>query len=538
MSRLVRVPPTPPNRWAALAVIAVAQLLIILDVTIVNIALPTAQAALDISDANRQWVVTAYTLPFGGLLLLGGRIADFTGRKRAFIVGLVGFGAASALGGAATSAGMLFAARGLQGAFGALMAPAALSLLTVTFTEPRERARAFGVYGAVAGGGGAVGLLLGGVLTEYASWRWTLLVSTPIAVGAALCALRYVTESRATGNTRYDLPGALTSTAGLLALVYGFTEASTDGWTAPLTLALLAAAAGLLVAFVVIETRSTHPLLPLRIVLDKNRGAAYLARLLVGVAIFGVFLFLTYYLQHTLHYSALETGVSFLPFTAGIVAGAAVSTRLLPKVGPRVAMTAGLALATAGMLLLVRVGVDTGYWTHVIPAEVVMSLGMGATFGPLASTALIGVAEHDAGVASALVNTAQQVGGSLGTAMLNTVATSVAAAYLVEQGPAAAVARGYSVVFGVSAALLGVATIATWLLVRPERRSPDVPRLMYEPVLLKADRIAVIHQAGAFLSEDEARRVLDIWRAEGRREPMGINITAVYANADEWLGVR
>ncbi len=480
------------GRWLALAVIAISQLLIVLDATVVNVAMPTAQRALHIGDADRQWMVSAYTLAFGGFLLLGGRIADYTGRKRAFIIGLLGFAAASALGGAAVNAGMLFAARGLQGAFAALMAPAALSLLTVTFTETRERARAFGVYGAIAGGGGAVGLLLGGALTEYASWRWTLLVSTPIAIVAAAAAVRFVQESRAHGNTRYDVPGAVTSTAGLVALVYGFTKASSAGWGAMSTVSLLVAAAVLLAAFVLIELRSTHPLLPMRVILDRNRGGSYLAALLVGVAMFGVFLFLTYYLQLTLGYSALMTGVAFLPFTMGIIAGAGLSAQLLPRVGPRVLMVAGLLLAAAGMVLLTRIGVDTGYWTHVLPAELVISFGMGTTFGPLSNTALVGVANHDAGVASALVNTAQQVGGSLGTALLNTIFTSAVAGYLVghrgsvtspAQLPAlqaAATVHSYTVAFWVSAAVMGFAVLVAAVLVRARKNqlaAPDgVPR--------------------------------------------------------------
>ena len=473
-----RVPPAPGSRrWLALAVIAAAQLLIVLDATIVNIALPTAQQALDISDADRQWMITAYTLAFGGLLLLGGRIADYTGRKRAFILGLLGFAAASALGGLAQNAGMLFTARALQGAFGALMAPAALSLLTVAFTDAKERARAFGVYGAIAGGGGAVGLLLGGVLTEYASWRWTLLVSTPIAIVAALAALRWVGESRAEGNTRYDLPGALTSTAGLVALVYGFTEASTDGWDAASTITLLVTAAVLLVAFVVIEVRSSHPLLPLRVILDRNRGGAFLTALLLGVGMFGVFLFLTFYLQVTLGYSALLTGVAFLPFTAGIIAGAGVSSQLLTRVGPRVLMAGGTLLAALGMVLLTRIGVDTSFWTHVLPAELVISFGMGVTFGPMSNTALVGVGDNDAGVASALINTTQQVGGSLGTALLNTIFTSAVAGYVATH-PAAlsspaeqavATVHGYTVAFWVSAGLIGLASLIALLLVRAGR---------------------------------------------------------------------
>src|SRR4051794_21921895 len=469
------------GRWLALAVIAVSQLLIVLDATIVNIALPTAQTALHISDANRQWMITAYTLAFGGLLLLGGRIADYTGRKRAFIIGLLGFAAASALGGLAQNAGTLFAARALQGAFGALMAPAALSLLTVTFTEAKERARAFGVYGAIAGGGGAVGLLMGGLLTEYASWRWTLLISAPIAILAALAAVRFVGESRAEGNTRYDLPGALTSTLGLVALVYGFTKASSDGWGAAATIEFLVAAAVLLVAFVLIELRSSHPLLPMRVILDRNRGGSYLSALLLGVGLFGVFLFLTFYLQITLGYSALQTGVAFLPFTVGIILGAGLSAQLLTRVGPRLLMFAGLLMAAGGMALLTRIGVDTGFWSHVFPAELVISFGMGVTFGPMSNTALVGVADHDAGVVSALINTTQQIGGSLGTALLNTIFTSAVASYLVghraeitdpSQLPglqAVATVHSYTVAFWVGAALIGLAALIALVLVRATR---------------------------------------------------------------------
>ncbi len=474
-------PKSGKSKWLALAVIAVSQLLIVLDATIVNIALPTAQVDLNISDANRQWMITAYTLAFGGLLLLGGRIADFTGRKRAFIIGLLGFAAASALGGLATNAETLFAARALQGAFGALMAPAALSLLTVTFTDAKERARAFGVYGAIAGGGGAVGLLMGGVLTEYASWRWTLLVSTPIAIAAALAAVRFVSESRAEGNTKYDLPGAFTSTAGLVALVYGFTKASDDGWGSPVTIGFLVAAVALLVAFVVIELRSKHPLLPMRVILDRNRGGAYLSALLIGSGLFGLFLFLTFYLQLTLGYSALMTGVAFLPFTFGIIAGAGFSAQVQTRFGPRILMTSGLVLAAIGVVMLTRIGVDTGFWTHVFPAELVFSFGMGVTFGPMSNTALVGVADHDAGVASALINTTQQIGGSLGTALLNTIFTSAVAGYLIDHRAeatnpdqlaalqATATVHSYTVAFWVSAALIGLAALIAVVLVRANR---------------------------------------------------------------------
>ncbi|MET1062118.1 MAG: MFS transporter, partial [Aeromicrobium sp.] len=409
-----------PRRWLALGVIAVAQLMIVLDASIVNIALPSAQEDLGISDADRQWVVTAYTLAFGGLLLLGGRIADFAGRKRMFIVGLIGFAAASALGGVASTAGLLFAARGLQGAFAALLAPAALSLISVTFTESKERATAFGVFGAISGGGAAIGLIVGGVLTEYASWRWCLGVNVPIALLAAAAAARVVRESKAEGNTQYDIPGAILVTLGLTSLVYGFTEAaklkdpgkSTEvlGWTDSSTLTFLGVAVVLLIAFVVWESRTKHPLLPLRVALDRNRGGSYLVFLFVGAGLFAMFLFLTFYFQLTLGYSPLKSGFAFLPFSVGIILGAGVVSQLLPRIGPKPIMVPGLVSASIGMLLLTQVTADTSYWTHVLPAIVLMSLGMAAVFVPASSTALIGVGSHDAGVASALLNTSQQVG--------------------------------------------------------------------------------------------------------------------------------
>jgi EmrB/QacA subfamily drug resistance transporter len=465
-----------PRRFRALAIIAVAQLMIVLDASVVTIALPSAQHALHISVANRQWVLTAYTLSFGGLLLLGGRIADYVGRKRMFIVSLLGFAGASALGGLAQNAAMLFSARALQGAFAAVMAPAALSLLTVTFTEPHERARAFGVYGAIAGAGAAIGLILGGVLTEYASWRWTLLINVPIAITAAILASFEIRESRAEGHGRYDIPGALTVTSGLLALVYGFTKAASDGWGATTTLSLLVAAAVLLVGFVLVELRSSHPLLPLRVILDRNRGGSFLASFLVGIALFGTFLFLTYYMQGTLHYSALKTGFAFLPFSAGIIIAATAASRLLPRFGPRPVMAAGLFLGSVGLFWFTRIGPTTGYLAHVLPAEIIVSLGMGLSFVPLSSTALIGVAPEDAGVASAMVNTTQQIGGSLGVALLNTVAASATASYFVAHrhavpNVAAGLVHGYTTAFAVSASLLAAAVISTICLIRarPDR---------------------------------------------------------------------
>lgn len=463
------------RRWLVLAVIAISQLMIVLDASVVTIALPSAQQALGISNPDRQWVLTAYTLSFGGLLLLGGRIADYVGRKRIFVIGLLGFAASSALGGLAPDAGLLFAARALQGAFAAVMAPSALALVTVTFTEPKERARAFGVYGGISGGGAAIGLVLGGLLTQYASWRWCLLINVPIALLAAIAAVALVTESKAEGDAHYDLPGAVTITLGLVALVYSFTKAETDGWGSTTTILLLAAAAVLLVAFVAIERRAAHPLLPLRVILERNRGGSYLASLLIGVALFGMFLFLTYYLQGTLHYSALKTGFAFLPFSGGIVVGAGVASQLLPRVGPRNLMAAGLALASVGMVLFTQIGVTTAYDSHVLPAEIVMSIGMGLVFVTLSSTALVGVANNDAGVASALVNTTQQVGGALGTSLLNTVAATATASYLTVHtaAHAAGLVHGYRVAFVVGVGLLIAALVATLLLVRAGR--DDLP---------------------------------------------------------------
>jgi len=478
-----------PRRWWSLAVIAMAQLMIVLDASVVIVALPSAQRALHISIANRQWVVSAYTLAFGSLLLLGGRIADYLGRRRVFVVGLIGFGAASALGGLAQNAAMLFGARALQGAFGAIMAPAALSLLTTTFTEPRERARAFGVYGAIAGGGAAIGLVLGGTLTQLASWRWVLLINVPIAVLTAVAATRLVRESRVHERSGYDIPGAAAVTSGLFLLVYGFTVAGTHGWGAPLTIGLLAAAAAALVSFVSIELRSPHALLPMRVLLDRNRGGAFLASLLVGSALLGTFLFLTYFLQETLGYSALKTGFAFLPFSGGIILGAAIASNLLPRVGPRALMVVGLILAAGGLLWFTDLGVTSSYLAHVLPPEVLVSLGMGMAFVPMSSTALIGVDPSDAGVASAFVNATQQVGGSLGTALLNTVAAAAATTYLaahehVAMGLQKAAVHGYTTAFTVSAVLLAAAAVVSAVLIRASRDHLQPDAQLAEPMML------------------------------------------------------
>jgi EmrB/QacA subfamily drug resistance transporter len=484
-----------PRRWWALAVLAAAQLMIVLDASIVNIALPSAQEDLDISNADRQWMVTAYTLAFGALLLLGGRIADYNGRKRTFIIGLLGFAGASALGGLAPNQELLFAARGLQGAFAALMAPAALSIVTVTFTEPRERAKAFGVFGALAGGGAAIGLIVGGVLTEYASWRWCLGVNVPVALIVAAAAVPLVHESKAHGDTRYDVPGVLLSTLGLFSLVYGFTEAAratnpddptsaeVKGWGDPSTVTFLVLAVVLLVAFVLWERRASNPLLPLRVVLDRNRGGSFLVFLLVGAGLFAMFLFLTYYFQVNLGYTPLKAGFAFLPFSLGIILAAGVVAQLLPRVGPRVLMVPGLAMAVVGMLLLTRIDQDSSYWTLVFPAMVLMSVGLAGVFIPAASTSLVGVASHDAGVASAVLNTSQQIGGSLGTALLNTLFAGAVTAYFVDNPPSSpeqakqelpfAFLDGYHVAFYWGAGLFAVALLVAATLINAHKE--DIP---------------------------------------------------------------
>ena len=472
-----------PKRWLALAVIAFAQLMVILDASIVNIALPSAQADLGISDANRQWVLTAYTLAFGGLLLLGGRIADYNGRKRTFIIGLLGFAGASALGGVAQNEGMLFAARGLQGAFGALLAPAALSLITVTFTEPKERAKAFGVFGAVSGGGAAIGLILGGVLTEYASWRWCLGVNVPIAIGAALAAIPIVHESKAHGDTSYDIPGAILATVGLVSLVYGFTQAAKPdvGWTATSTLLFLGLAVLLLGIFLVLEGRLRNPMLPLHIVQDRNRGGSYLIFLLVGAGLFAMFLFLTFYLQAVLGYSPLRAGFAFLPFSLGIIFSAGAVAQLLPRVGPRPLLIIGLTMATGSMLWLTQISPTTNYFTHVLPPMIVMSVGLAGVFIPASSTALFGVGGHDAGIASAVLNTSQQIGGSLGLALLNTLYIGAVEDFMTENrlqpvdtpnGPLAppdALVHGYAVSFFWGSVMFLIALVVTVLMVNARK---------------------------------------------------------------------
>ncbi len=467
-----------PMRWKALIVIAISQLMVVLDASIVNIALPAMQQDLGITDANRQWVITAYTLAFGGLLLLGGRIADYAGRKKVLIVGLTGFAIASMLGGISTSAGMLIAARGLQGVFAALLAPAALSLITVTFTDSKERAKAFGVYGALSGGGAAIGLIMGGILVEYTSWHWTLLVNVPIAVVAVLLAVKYVKESRATGETKYDIPGAITATLGLVSLVYGITKASTDGWNGTETLSFMGIGVVLLAIFLFIEARSSHPLLPLPILLNSIRGGAYLASFFVGIGLFAMFLFLSYFFQGVLNFTPLTSGLLFLPFSIGVVLSAGIASQLLPRFGPRYVTFAGFCLAVLGLFIFTHLTASSTYWPNILPGMIVISIGMGLIFVPLSAVALFGVGNHDAGVASAVLNTCQQIGGSIGLAFLNTMAAAATTSFIVSNqlaGPTNdALVHGFTTAFAWSVGILALAGIIWVVLVRITKEDMQV----------------------------------------------------------------
>jgi len=448
--------------------------MVVLDATVVNIALPTAQADLGFSAGDRQWVITAYSLAFGSLLLLGGRVSDLIGRKRAFMIGLVGFALASALGGAADSFGLLVAARALQGAFGALLAPTALAVLTTTFTVPRERARAFGIFGALAGGGGAIGLLLGGYLTQDVGWRWNLYINVVIAIVAIVAAIFLVpTIARSGPRPKLDIPGTLLVSGGLFALVYGFSNAETDSWSAPLTWGMLIASGVLLLAFVVWQRRAAHPLLPLSVVLDRNRAAAYLSILIAGASMFGIFLFLTYYIQTTLKFTPINTGLALLPMVATLVLFAQLGTNIfVPRFGPKVLVPIGMGLGVIGMLILTRLEVGSNYADHVLPALLVMGAAMGTIMPASMQSATLGVDRQFAGVASAMTNTSQQVGGSISTALLNTLAASAATSFVSSHLPptpaiaAEAAVHGYTTAFALCAAFFAGGLIIAALLFR------------------------------------------------------------------------
>ena len=452
------------RRWYVLGVVGLAQLMIVLDITVMNIALPSAQRALSFSNADRQWVITAYALTFGSLLLFGGRISDLFGRKPAFLTGLAGFAVASAVGGASVNFTMLITARACQGAFGALLAPTALSVLTTTFTDQKERGRAFGVYGAIAGGGGLIGLLLGGLLTEYLNWRWCLYVNLLFAAIAAVGAALMLPRQRAGGGARLDIFGVLTVSASMFCLVYGLANAATHNWHAASTWGFLIAGAVLLVVFAAWQTRAAHPLLPPRIVLDRNRGGAYLAILIVGASMFGLFLFLTYYLQTILGYSPVLTGVAFLPAIAMVMTFAQISNIvLMPRIGPKPLVGFGMLIAASGMAWLTGIGVHTSYVAAVLGPLLVAGAGIGLSMPPSMNAGTFGVAPRDAGVASATLNVGQQLGGSVGTALLNTIATSAAAAYLTSHfSPAVAASPASRSALQASAAVHGYTTAYWW----------------------------------------------------------------------------
>ncbi|MDL4814905.1 MFS transporter [Actinomadura opuntiae] len=422
-----------PRRWLILAVIAAAQLMVVLDLTVMNLALPSAQRALDFSTADRQWVVTAYALSFGSLLLFCGRLADLVGRKTTFLTGLVGFAAASAVGGASVDFSMLVTARACQGVFGALLAPSALSLLATTFKDPKERAKAFGVYGMVAAAGGGLGLLLGGALTSYLSWRWCMYVNLVFAAVALVGGVLLVGKQDRTPGGRLDVPGVAAVSAGMFCLVYGFSNAASHSWGTPSTWGFLAAGVVLLVAFAVWQSRTRQPLLPPRIVLDRNRAGAYLTILVSGAATFGVFLFLVYYMQVTLEYSAVRSGFAMLPMV--VCSGALAllgNTKLMPRFGPKPMVIVGMLVNAAGMVWLTRIDAHSGYASALLGPLMVTGAGMGLVFGMAAATGTFGVAPQDAGVASASINTGQQLGGSIGTALLNTIAASATTGYLAD----------------------------------------------------------------------------------------------------------
>jgi EmrB/QacA subfamily drug resistance transporter len=473
------------RRWLILGVVSLAQLMVVLDSSIVNVALPSAQRSLSFSTADRQWVVTAYSLAFASLLLLGGRLSDMVGRRRMLIIGLTGFAAASAVGGLSTDFTMLVAARAVQGAFAAMLAPAALSTLTTTFTSSDDRRTAYGIYGAVSGGGAAIGLLLGGALTEYLSWRWCLYVNVILAVAALVGAVIWLQHRPDdTAVPRLDIAGSVLASTGLFAIVFGFSHAETSGWLDAVTLGFLAGGLLLLAAFVVHQTKSSHPLLPLRILADRNRAGSYIALLFTGAGMFGIFLFLTYYVQSTLGYSALKTGLAFLPMVAVLMATSTISSqRLSQRVGPRWIVMVGMLVAGVGMVLLAQIGVASGYVSTILPGLVCVGFGIGLIFSSTLNQGTAGLAGGDAGVASAMVTTMQQLGGSIGTSLLNTLAASAAATYLATRTATAevvvrATVHGYVTAFWWAAGLFLVGFVVCGALLSgrvPTASSAEMP---------------------------------------------------------------
>jgi len=439
------------RRWLILGVIGIAQLMVVLDLTVMNIALPSAQRALHFTTADRQWVVTAYSLAFGSLLLVGGKLGDLLGRRTTFLVGLIGFAGVSAVGGASVDFPMLVAARACQGVFAAVLVPSALALLTTTFTDPKGRARAFGVFGAIATAGGAIGLLLGGALTDYLSWRWTLYVNLAFAGVALVGGILLLDRQTSPTKFQLDVPGVLLESVGMFCLVFGFSNAATHGWDAPSTWGFLTAGGALLVAFALWIRRAANPLLPPRIVLNRNRAGAYVSVFVASLCLFATLFFLTYYLQRTLHYSPIKTGLAFLPISICLALAANLSTIvLMPRLGPRPIVTTGLLVAAGATAWLARLGPHTTYSRGVLGPIIVAGFGLGLVVAPAINTGTYGVAPQDAGVASATVNVGQQLGASIGTSLLNTIFATAVASYVAVHGStsiAQALAHGYDTAF-------------------------------------------------------------------------------------------
>jgi EmrB/QacA subfamily drug resistance transporter len=464
-----------------------AQLMIILDMTVVNIALPHIQANLHFSSTSLSWVLNAYTLTSGGLLLLGGRAGDILGRRRMFIAGITVFTLASLAGGLSGSAGVLVAARAVQGAGGALAAPAVLALVVSSFPEGRERTRALGIYMGVITGGSSLGLVLGGVITEWLSWRWVLFINVPIGVAVVAIAPLFVGETpRLPG--RFDLAGALTSTLGVTALVYGFIRAASDGWGDRLTLAAFAAAAVLLAMFVVTEARARQPITPLRLFADVSRSGSFIARLLIIAGMFGVFFFLTQFLQKIMGFSPLRAGVAFLPMTLALFTASRLAPRLMPRVGTKPLMIAGMLPAIVALAWLSRVSPASGYWTGIFGPMMLLGLGLGLVFVPLTTTSLAGVPAADSGAASGVVNMLQLVGGSLGLGVLvavyGTASRNAAGHPLPGLAPAAQVqhvlSQGIAAAFGFAAILAASGLLVIITLIRTRKRTPEPARARQE----------------------------------------------------------
>jgi EmrB/QacA subfamily drug resistance transporter len=471
-------PVSPQRRWSALALIVTAQFMVILDVAIVNVALPSIKSDLGFSQTGLQWVITAYAILFGGTLLLGGRLADLLGRRRMFIAGLALFAASSLLCGLAWSSSSLVAFRAVQGLGGALLAPAALSLLMTTFAEGRDRNRALGIYGAASGSGAAAGVLLGGVITSYLGWSWIFFVNVPVGVAAIALAPVLLRESRADlPHRHFDLAGAASVTSGLMLLVYGLTRATTDGWSSPVTIGLISAAAALILAFVAIESRSRSPLLPLRIFRRRSLVGANAAMAIVGAVAFSEFFVLTLYLQDVLHYSAVQTGVAFTAFALTVVVTSNIAQAVVGRVGVRATLLAGLSLATVSIALLTRLPVDGHYFWDIFPAFVLGGAGMGFSFVPVTIASLTGVERADAGVASGLVNTSRQIGGAIGLALVSTIAATATSDYVDAHGvsaasPAATV-HGFQTSFDVLGGLLIAGIVIAAVFLRPARERAE-----------------------------------------------------------------